>query len=329
MQVAAGGMALLTAGGAIASGGGDDAVREAAPIPKPDQAKVHVLRDHPMTVADGLARYGIIVDTPPALRMSLLDVRAQAARSAHEELRVPNRNLHQGMGKKRGNEDVRALQEVLRKLGFYKAKPNGVYGPKLRKAVKRLQIVLKMLGKPAELNGNFGKLTRRSLDRAFDTRKGRRTLQKTHAELRSFMKYSPGVRFAPHSKKAKRLFRAAAAIAGVPQSWAGSRGLHNILSSESNGVVGIPNYTYGSRKADRRQWPKIHDEIKRGILTAVSSATGLGQLLNYNVRSYYPAGVRGIGVPIQEAAGMLRYIKSRYGSPERAWHLYNTLHEGY
>jgi hypothetical protein len=140
----------------------------------------------------------------------------------------------------------------------------------------------------------------------------------------------PGApQYKPHSPEAVALFREAARLAGVPESWATSRGLHNILARESGGVVGRPNYTYGTRANDRSRWDDVHRELKNGRITARSSATGLGQLLLSNVDRYYPAGRAGIGDPLQEAAGMLRYIKARYGSPEVAWARYNTVHEGY
>lgn len=136
-------------------------------------------------------------------------------------------------------------------------------------------------------------------------------------------------RYAPNSPEARALFREAARLAGVPESWADSPGLHNILARESNGRVGVPNYTYGSRARDPSQWGSVHEELKNGRISARSSATGLGQLLLSNVDRYYPAGRQGIGDPLQEAAGMLSYIKDRYGSPEAAWARYNTRHEGY
>ena len=46
------------------------------------------------------------------------------------------------------------------------------------------------------------------------------------------------------------------------------------------------------------------------------------QAMNIDVEfydKYYPKGRAGIGDPVQEAAGMLAYIKDRYGSPEVAW----------
>jgi SLT domain-containing protein len=55
----------------------------------------------------------------------------------------------------------------------------------------------------------------------------------------------------------------------------------------------------------------------------------MGQLLLRNVDRYYPDGRAGIGNPMSEAIGMLRYIQDRYGSPERAWAQYGRRHEGY
>lgn len=136
-------------------------------------------------------------------------------------------------------------------------------------------------------------------------------------------------RYAPFSEDAYALFSEAAQRIGVPESWARSPALHKILRKESDGKVGIPNYTYGRRSSNPRYWPQVHDELKRGVIRARSSCTGLGQLKLDNVDRHYPDGRDGIGDPINEAAGMLGYIKARYGSPERAWRLYGVYHEGY
>ena len=136
-------------------------------------------------------------------------------------------------------------------------------------------------------------------------------------------------RYAPGSQEARDLFRQAARNAGLPESWADSPGLHNILRRESDGQVGRPNYTYGARARDPSQWASIHDELKAGRKTTRSSATGLGQLLFANVDKYYPSGRAGIGDPLEEATGMLRYIADRYGSPDNAWAQYGRRHEGY
>lgn len=135
--------------------------------------------------------------------------------------------------------------------------------------------------------------------------------------------------YEPHSADAKALFAAAADLAGVPRAWAESPALHNILAKESRGRVGVPNYTYGKRSRDEGQWSSVHEELRAGKKRTRSSATGLGQLILPNVDAYYPAGREGIGNPLDEAAGMLAYIKDRYRSPERAWARYGKNGEGY
>lgn len=135
--------------------------------------------------------------------------------------------------------------------------------------------------------------------------------------------------YPPNAPQTIELFERAATLAGVPVAWARSPGLHSILGRESAGHVGVPNYTYGARSEDPAAWPGVWAELRAGRLTAKSSATGLGQLLLRNVDRYYPEGRAGIGVAVQEAAGMLRYIRARYGDPDRAWAAYGTKHEGY
>ena len=141
--------------------------------------------------------------------------------------------------------------------------------------------------------------------------------------------FEAGRVYPPNSPEAVELFREAARLAGVPESWAQSPGLHNILQRESGGQVGRPNYTYGDRANDPSQWGDIHAELRAGQKTARSSATGLGQLLLDNVDRHYPSGRAGIGNPVEEAAGMLSYIQERYGNPENAWAQYGVHHEGY
>ena len=144
-------------------------------------------------------------------------------------------------------------------------------------------------------------------------------------------------RYTPHSAEAIALFEKAAPLAfgpsspnGVPTSWASEPGLHNILAKESRGFVGIPNYTYRDRATQESEWNGVLDELREGQITATSSATGLGQLLLRNVEKYYPSGRLGLGVPVEEAAGMLAYIADRYGTPENAWNSYGKMgHEGY
>jgi murein DD-endopeptidase MepM/ murein hydrolase activator NlpD len=129
--------------------------------------------------------------------------------------------------------------------------------------------------------------------------------------------------YLPFSTEAEMLFADACRFAGLPASWATAPGVHHILDAESDGKVGIPNYTYGARKTDTSRWPEVHDELKRGIKSVTSSATGLGQLILANVDAYYPSGRGGIGDALEEAVGMLKYIQSRYGSPQAAWAAYD------
>lgn len=140
--------------------------------------------------------------------------------------------------------------------------------------------------------------------------------------------------YPPGSQKQIQLFRAAAKLIGVPEAWASDRGLRYVIAHESGGVVGIPNYTYGWRATEAACWPTIHQELREGVNSSgiprkgkilKSSATGLGQLLLSNVDAFYPDGRAGIGVPLQEAAGMLAYIEARYGDPAWARKCYGKL----
>jgi len=141
--------------------------------------------------------------------------------------------------------------------------------------------------------------------------------------------------YPPKSVKAIVLFTAAAKQAGLPAEWGKAEGLHYILGKESGGYVGRPNYQFGelAHVRNRAEWPRVWRAIQadtwRGILAepfrsgdrgAQSSATGLGQLTVTNIKSgkYYPSGVKGIGIPLEEAIGMLTYIKDRYKTPELA-----------
>lgn len=131
-------------------------------------------------------------------------------------------------------------------------------------------------------------------------------------------KYKP-VRFAPGSPEQITLFEQAARLIGVSADWASSQGLIKILKHESDGWVGRPNYTYGDRAKNKNLWAVVVAELQAGVTSTRSSASGLGMLLLSNVEKYYPNGRKGVGVPLDEAAGMLSYIKSRYGTPDAAW----------
>ena len=117
----------------------------------------------------------------------------------------------------------------------------------------------------------------------------------------------------------------------LPTSWATNKDIKSISHGEGGGWTGRPNYTYTERKHDplpagstsgtgkgRHHWPGVWAELRRGESKAKSTATGYGQLTRPNVERYHPQGVRGIGDPYNEIAGMLRYLKGRYGTPEKA-----------
>lgn len=134
-------------------------------------------------------------------------------------------------------------------------------------------------------------------------------------------------RYPPNSKEAIDLFRFAAIKYGLPEKWADDPDLHYILGKESGGWVGVPNYTYATRRVNKNKWPEVWAELKAGIYSTKSSATGLGQLLASNAKKFYPDGLNGIGEPVNEATGFMRYILSRYGSPAVARSVYNQIGE--
>lgn len=128
--------------------------------------------------------------------------------------------------------------------------------------------------------------------------------------------------YPPGSEIAQKLFAYAAMKANMGLStaeameWGTSPDLHYILGRESNGEVGSLNYTLRERGVSLAQ-------LKSGDQGgARSSASGLGQCLYVNVNKYYPDGREGIGDPLNEAVGMLRYIRDRYGSPQAARSVY-------
>ena len=129
--------------------------------------------------------------------------------------------------------------------------------------------------------------------------------------------------YPPNSQEAIDLLSNAAMNAGLPQSWGSNPDTHWIMSKESGGWVGKPNYTYGLRLLNRNSWEEIWKELKNGINKTNSSATGIGQLLASNAKKYYPDGLNGIGDPMNEAIGFLKYIADRYGSPTVARSIYN------
>ena len=149
-------------------------------------------------------------------------------------------------------------------------------------------------------------------------------------------------RFVPYSDKAKELFRFAAVKAGLPEAWGDDPALHYILDKESKGWVGIPNYLFAhvlgkgiDTSARAADWPKAWEIIRLDEPSGksrhpkfTSRASGLGQLQPSHVKAFYPEGLKGVGDPVNEAVGMLRYIASRYGSPEVARSVYGKGGKG-
>jgi LysM repeat protein len=207
--------------------------------------------------------------------------------------------------------EVAMVEHRLADLGFSTGPADGIFDGKMRRAVRAFQMANEL-----PVDGIVGPITWEKL---------------AAADALGLAPYVPveQARFRPGAADTITLFTEAARRIGVPEDWARSSALRNLLDSESDGWVGRPNYTYGARHRDHARWDEVHDELRRGRITADSSATGLGQLLLRNVDEYYPSGRAGIGDPLEEAIGMLAYIEDRYGSPQRAWHLYNRLHEGY
>lgn len=147
------------------------------------------------------------------------------------------------------------------------------------------------------------------------------SLSRRRTVKRGFVPY----RLEPGSPEQIRVFEQGARMVGLPVSWASDPGLIKIVRAESDGWVGIPNYEYGERMRDKSRWAEVHEELRRQIQPPHSSATGLGQLKVSNVDAYYPAGRAGIGIAEQEAAGMLGYIRKRYGTPSEAWRCYGKI----
>lgn len=159
--------------------------------------------------------------------------------------------------------------------------------------------------------------------------------------------------YPPFARTTEALFMSAARAINAPLDWATDPGLHQILHKESDGWVGRPNYQFGelakiSRQADwwmvwdairRNAWRQmLADQYANGPRDKQSSATGLGQLTVTNIDRkgpdgvhglYYPSGRVGIGVALEEAIGMLAYIRDRYQTPALAWSSYGRGHEGY
>ncbi|MFO0725879.1 MAG: peptidoglycan-binding protein [Myxococcota bacterium] len=206
---------------------------------------------------------------------------------------------------------VLLLQNRLNALGYDVGTPDGDFGRTTRAAVMEYQFDHHLLGR-----GRVDRATWIELAKAQSVRTPQATT--TPGGVPILDRYPPG------ALVTERLFTEAAAIAHLPSSWAKSHALTALLVHESDGYTGRLNYTYHGRPQR-----EVLAELRLGIISAHSSATGLGQLLLSNAEAYYPSGRAGIGNPLEEAVGMLRYIHAAYGTPEKAWADYGVGHEGY
>lgn len=122
--------------------------------------------------------------------------------------------------------------------------------------------------------------------------------------------------FPPYSKVAVSLFKIAAKVAWLPESWATNKNLHFILDKESDWEVWVLNYKLRSKKISKDTFRKR--AISRKSIWSRSTASGLWQLILANVDKFYPSGREWIWNPVEEAVWFMRYIKDRYKTPERA-----------
>lgn len=144
---------------------------------------------------------------------------------------------------------------------------------------------------------------------------------------------SGGGYYRPGSPEQIQLFLEASKVAGTPTSWiVNSQGEANpamtrLLTKESGGWVGRPNYEFGDvwQTKYAAHWPGIWAKLHAGEKAPKGrGATGLGQLVLTTVDKHYPDGRKGIGNPMSEAVGMLSYLDARWKSPERALECYQA-----
>jgi len=167
----------------------------------------------------------------------------------------------------------------------------------------------------------------------------------TPADLAAYYRMSPGQRLAappvpgselftkaryePFSRDAIALFTEAARLLGPEyDGWGSARGIHFVMGEESSGYVGIPNSA--PRPYNPADWRNVWAQARALNPNANPYGTeyiGLGQLgpdsegwgvwgtAHGSVR-HMPRGPASYGVALEEAIGMLRYVKDRYGTPE-------------
>jgi len=132
-------------------------------------------------------------------------------------------------------------------------------------------------------------------------------------------------RYIPGSREAIILFTAAAQAAWLPKSWVQNPKLHHILQKESAGwQVWILNYTITKNTGYTTESFR-NIALKRRVDNPIwtrSTASWLGQLVLSNVDAFYPDGRSWIGDPLNEAVGMMRYIRDRYWDVDTAYSVY-------
>ena len=157
-----------------------------------------------------------------------------------------------------------------------------------------------------------------------------RQLEKAGIDVAAWTK-GPPYYYKPGSDAQIALFQQAAVVAGVPAAWASDPDFIKIYGEEDGGWVGRPNYEFGkvANTSHADEWPALWADWRANLWPAVKShATGLGQVQPDNIKAYYPQGLAGIGDPLNEAVGMLRYIKHRYGDPTKA-QAFHVVHGWY
>ena len=71
-------------------------------------------------------------------------------------------------------------------------------------------------------------------------------------------------------------------------------GLQNILRRESDGIVGRPNYTYGSRAKDPSKWDSIHQELQTNVSMRMEIGEG-GEFVLSGRGELHLAILQGVG----------------------------------
>lgn len=145
------------------------------------------------------------------------------------------------------------------------------------------------------------------------------------------------LKITPGSKDAIQLFTLAAMSMKPNMSieeakqWGMSEDLHFILAHESGWIVWLENYTLKNAGID---WKTMKNRsLERSDLDGnrlagsefwvVSTAIWLGQLTMSN-EYLLPHWRKSIWIPLEEAIGMLQYIRERYGRPDIARKVYGT-----